>query len=79
MNHSHIYIQSLKNLLNERRNRNQKYSMRALARDIGVDPGYLVHIMNGDKKVTPKIAYKLAAILELESDEMLNFIIPALL
>lgn len=78
MTQTDTYIKSLKDLLNSRRIRNPSYSLRALSRDIGVDHAYLAHILNGNKQVTPKVAYKLAKTLGLEGEQLLEFILPTI-
>ncbi len=72
------YIGELDEVLEKRKLKNPKYSARALARDIGIDPGDLTNILNGKKRITTKIAYKIGLHLGLKDDELLSYIKPTL-
>lgn len=73
-----FYTQKLDELFVEKSKKNPNYSLRALSRDLHIDPGDLNRIMNNKKKVTPSIAYKIGLLLKLEEKEFLNFLRPAL-
>ena len=51
--------------------------MRALARYVGVDPGYLFHIFKDQKKMNPKIAYQMGLYLGLNGEDLLDHIRPS--
>lgn len=72
------YHAFIKKLLEDKQAKNPKYSVRALARDIGIDSGDLVNILNNKKKVTTRIAYKIGTYLEMNEKELLEFIKPTL-
>lgn len=74
MNSTKFYGKILEEILVERQKRNNNYSLRALARDLEIDPSNLSKIINGKYLVTPKFAYKLASHLKLEGEEKLKFI-----
>lgn len=78
MENADFYRETLKEILKNRQGKNKNYSMRALARDLGVDHSYLARFIKGHTNVTPKVAYKMAVSLGLEGHEMLNFILPSL-
>jgi plasmid maintenance system antidote protein VapI len=75
---SEYYQQELIQLLEERVRKNSNYSLRALSRDMSVDAGDLSRIINGKKKITARIAYKIGVLLELDDKELLAFIKPVL-
>jgi plasmid maintenance system antidote protein VapI len=52
------YKEHLEFILDQRRQRNPSYSLRAFARDLRIDPSDLANIMKGKKKVTPKVSPK---------------------
>lgn len=64
----------LANLLIERRNKNPSYSIRALARDLKVNQGQIVRILNGKLRPTPLIAYRVGTHLQLSSDQTIYLI-----
>lgn len=73
-----IYREGINHLLNERRRINSRYSIRALARDLQVDPSDLINIINNKKKVTAKVAYRIGMKLNLEESSLLDFLRPTL-
>ena len=77
-NANDFYVDCLKLLLENRISRNPHYSIRALARDLDIDPTYLLNILNKKRNMTPKNAYKLANHLNLQGESKLNFIEPSL-
>ena len=78
MNDPNIYVLSLNNLLASRKEKNPNYSLRALSRDIGIDNSYLVKIIKGKKNVSLKVAYKVAHHLNLNGDQLAEFLSPFL-
>ncbi len=77
-NSDKIYSTSLQDLLQKRKQKNPGYSARALARDLEIDPGDLANILNGKKKITTKVAYKIGIHLGLKDAALLDFILPTL-
>lgn len=72
------YKESLSQLLSERRKANSRYSIRALARDLQIDPSDLINILNDKKRVTPKVAYRIGLKLNLQDSSLLEFLRPTL-
>lgn len=72
------YAGELADVLEKRKLKNPKYSARALARDIGLDPGDLTNILNGKKRITTKAAYKIGLHFGLKDEELLTYIKPTL-
>lgn len=70
------YINCILDLLEERKVKNSKYSQRALARDLGVNPGDLVKIIKGKKNLGPRLGYRLGKEMGLEGDRLLSFLCP---
>jgi plasmid maintenance system antidote protein VapI len=54
---------------------NPNYSMRALARDIGICPTLLFRFTKRERKLTPLFAYKLASYFNFEKDQLLNVLV----
>jgi plasmid maintenance system antidote protein VapI len=72
------YIENLKKILEDKRSVNSRYSIRALARDLKIDPSDLINVMNAKKRVTARIAFKIGSKLNLEGEALLNYIKPTL-
>lgn len=72
------YNESLSHLLNERRKINPRYSIRALARDLQIDPSDLINIKNNKKKVSAKVAYRIGVKLNLQDSSLLEYLRPTL-
>jgi cyanate lyase len=64
-------VDILKNIFQERINKNPKYSLRAFARDIGLSPSLLSMVMSGQRQLTAKQAAKISLKLKL-SDELVS-------
>lgn len=73
-----VLSQTLNNLLNRKKERNEKYSLRALARDIGISQPQLTRLIHGKRGVTPKEAYKIGLHLELSGNALIDFMKPSL-
>ena len=73
-----FYVSRIKDLLSERAEKNSGYSLRALARDVGIDASYLSQVLQNKKRITPKAAFKFANHLKLEGQVKLDFIVPSL-
>jgi plasmid maintenance system antidote protein VapI len=58
----------------EKRARNSAYTMRALARDLDLDPGQLHRIIKLQMKATPLVAFKVGKSLKFESEHVLKLI-----
>jgi plasmid maintenance system antidote protein VapI len=78
MNTRTDYRLHLKDLLASRSQKNEHYSVRALAQDLDVDNSYLVQLLDGKKNMPQKIAYKIAIAMKLEGEDLLHFIRPLL-
>ena len=72
------YVTLLKDHLASKQEKNPLYSIRALARDINIDPSDLINILNRKKQMTTKIAYKIGIYFAYDDKELLNFIRPTL-
>jgi len=57
----------LKGVFFEKTQRNRSYSLRAFARDLGVSHGYVSLILNGKRRVHPKLAAAFADKLKLDA------------
>lgn len=67
----HLYTQKLLLLEYEKRkNRNPQYSLRALARDIGLSRTTVIDVISGKRKLSPQNIDKLSARLKLEKAEI---------
>jgi plasmid maintenance system antidote protein VapI len=64
----------INSLLNERKIRNNAYSLRALARDLKLDVGQLHRIVGSKMAPTPLVAYRIGKHLNLKSDDILELI-----
>jgi plasmid maintenance system antidote protein VapI len=64
----------INNLLNERKIRNNAYSLRALARDLKLDVGQLHRIVRSQMAPTPLVAYRIGKHLNLKADDILEMI-----
>lgn len=63
------YRAYLRSVLSERHGKNQAYSLRAMARQIGCAPSTLSQILKGARGISPHRALAVALKLGLESDE----------
>lgn len=59
----------LQEQLNSRREKNPRYSLRSFARHLGVSPGRLSELLNGQRNMSSVLAEKFAARLELPDEE----------
>ncbi|MEM7646188.1 MAG: helix-turn-helix transcriptional regulator [Pseudomonadota bacterium] len=62
----------LKNYLDNFQKRNPAFSLRALSKKCGVNPGYLSQVFNGKKIPTQQFLEKLADSLKLSTEERLK-------
>lgn len=67
------YVDILKDHLSDRCKRNKGYSLRAYARDLGISPQRLSHILNGRHGLSPKSAALIANSLGLNESETAYF------
>jgi uncharacterized protein (TIGR02147 family) len=67
-------VQTLKNRWSERQLSNPAYSLRAFARDLGLNPSQLSLVLNGKRGLSPPVAAQVAQKLELSSSEQDSFI-----
>jgi transcriptional regulator with XRE-family HTH domain len=69
---------SYKNLLKEqlqlRKSRNPSYSIRALARDIGLPYSAIARLLGEGKKLNPTHLYKVALYLKVPEEKLISFI-----
>src|SRR5450759_3159817 len=61
-----------------RKQKNQTYSLRAFARDLGMSQALLSLVLNGQRPLTLRQAHKIAALLQLSPGEEKKFIESAL-
>jgi transcriptional regulator with XRE-family HTH domain len=59
----------LRNKLSELQNQNPRFSLRAFARRIGMNPGGLSALLNGKRSVSIKIAQRISERLMLDPQE----------
>jgi plasmid maintenance system antidote protein VapI len=73
-----LYQKELQMIYEQRSSNNPRYSLRAFARDLEMDPSDLVNIMKGKKSVSPRVAYKIGQHLNLTGEKLLAFLVPTL-
>lgn len=64
----------LKRKLEEHKKHNPRYSLRAFAQKLAVTPGTLSQVLLGKRKISEKLAYKLADALKLSPAEKAEFL-----
>lgn len=64
----------LKRKLEEHKKLNPRYSLRAFAQKLAVTPGTLSQVLLGKRKISEKLAYKLADALKLSPAEKAEFL-----
>jgi uncharacterized protein (TIGR02147 family) len=69
-----LAVQTLKNHWSERQLSNPAYSLRAFARDLGLNPSQLSLVLNGKRGLSPPVAAQVAQKLELSGSEQDSFI-----
>ncbi len=67
------YRSYLKNILADRQSKNPAYSLRALARDLGVKPAHLSFVIRAKKGISLQNALKIAKSIGLNSQEIEYF------
>ena len=65
----------LKNELSSRLRSNPRYSLRAFAKSLDLDPSILSRILNGHKRPTPDLSNKILSKLGLNPKEAKNFLL----
>jgi transcriptional regulator with XRE-family HTH domain len=55
--------------LDERRQKNKMYSLRAFSRDLGIPAGLLSEVLSGKRSLTAKLAERISLRLDLSHDE----------
>lgn len=63
----------LNELLDSRRKRNSRYSLRALARDLGLSPGRLSEFMSGKEVPGKRLCNRMIETLKMSEDERAKF------
>lgn len=64
------YRTALKSELKKRSEKNDRYSLRAFARDLGMSPSYLCEVLGGKASLSPRRIERVAPLLELSEDEL---------
>lgn len=67
-------IQLLKELFEEKKSRNSKYSLRAFSRDIDISVSHLSAMMNGNAKISTVNACKIAIKFDFPKEKFIDFI-----
>lgn len=67
------FPQFLKKILDERQNRNPRYSKRAFAKHCGISIGQLNDYLTGRRVCTPKTAEKIIESLNLPAEQVIEF------
>lgn len=70
-----FYQTCLKDELSERLKQNPRYSLRAFAKFLALDPSTLSRMLNGQKRPTPELSKKIVAKLELDPKEAKKFLL----
>ena len=65
----------LQNNFKRKQMQNPSYSMRALARDVGVTQPILSLYFRGKRRLTPSMAFAIGKYLKLDDKELLNVIV----
>lgn len=73
-----LYLQLLRNNLQERTKHNSQYSLRAFARFLELDPGELSRILSGQRAPSLKAASQIADKLRMENDTVREFFLSIL-
>lgn len=68
------YQRCLRHELAERLQKNPRYSLRAFARSLQIDPGTLSRILSGRKVLTPELSRKVLRQISLSPKETENFL-----
>ncbi len=68
------YISFIQKKFQEKQLSNPRYSLRAFAKSLGLDAGFLSHILKGNRKLSVSRAYEVAQALKLSSSEKDVFI-----
>lgn len=69
-----VLVETIKTKLEERKKSNPRYSIRAMARDCGINPSCMNRLLNAKKSLTPLYAYKLSRFLKLNDQETISLI-----
>jgi plasmid maintenance system antidote protein VapI len=68
------YRQLLRAELSNRQKINARFSLRAFARFLQVDPGFLSRILNGQRKLSYEMACTIVQMLQLQENEKTAFL-----
>lgn len=74
MNTEINYVDYLKNEINQRKQKNFRYSERAFARDLGISPGFLNLLLSGKKSLSAERGLELAKKLSWSELKTLKFV-----
>lgn len=64
----------IQQILNEKKAKNQMYSLRALSRNLNISQTQLSHILQGKRKLSPHHALKIGEYMNLDDLALLQFI-----
>jgi uncharacterized protein (TIGR02147 family) len=64
----------LQNELQRRRSSNPRYSLRAFSKDLGLSPGFMSHVLAGNRQLSDENAYRIAKCLKLPSEKRQAFV-----
>ncbi|SMF81280.1 helix-turn-helix domain-containing protein [Pseudobacteriovorax antillogorgiicola] len=68
------YISFLIEMYSQKKNSNPRYSKRAFAKDLGIDQGFLSHLLNGKRKLSLQKAHEISENLDLSLRSANQFI-----
>lgn len=74
---TYYYLNLLKRELDRRTARNQKYSIRAFARDLKIDHGTMAGVISGRRPPSKNLAQSLCVLLKLSAEESQLFLASA--
>jgi uncharacterized protein (TIGR02147 family) len=71
----HSPVDVIRNLFNERKNKNSHYSLNAYARDLGLSASLLSRVLSGSRALTLKQGMQIATVLEFSQSETNLFVL----
>lgn len=72
---SNDFVQKLKDIFEERKEKNKRYSLRAFARDLNIEASLLSKMFRGQYKLTSKMIIRLGQTLGFSSREISIFLV----
>lgn len=64
----------INHLLEEKKRKNPRYSLKALGRDVGVSQPQLTKILSGQCRMSPHVAYRLGLHANLNDSQLLDLL-----